>query len=72
MATKPWIGAVIEPTNHNPPNPSPPTVKYSIEYVYGYKCEDSRQNVFFTSNGKSIAYPSAALGVILDFDDYRE
>jgi hypothetical protein len=42
MAVKPWIGAIKEPQNHNPPEPSPPDVNYQLEYVYGYRCEDSR------------------------------
>ena len=65
MAVKPWIGAVKEPTNHPPPNPSPPDVNYTLEYVYGYRCEDSRQNVYFNSAGQAV-YMTAALGVILN------
>jgi WD40 repeat protein len=33
--------------------------------VYGYRCEDSRQNVYFNSHGQAV-YMTAALGVILD------
>jgi len=47
MAVKPWIGAVKEPSNHPPANPSPPDCSFTLEYVYGYRCEDSRQNVYF-------------------------
>ncbi len=49
----------------NPADPSPPDVSYSLEYVYGYRCEDSRQNVYFNANGQAV-YMTAALGVILD------
>jgi hypothetical protein len=65
MAVKPWIGAVKEPSSHPPPNPSPPDARYSLEYVYGYRCEDSRQNVYINSNGEAV-YMTAALGVILE------
>jgi len=65
MAVKPWIGAVKEPSSHPPPNPSPPDARYGLEYVYGYRCEDSRQNVYFNSKGEAV-YMTAALGVILD------
>ena len=76
MAVKPWIGAVVEPQNRksyliyfiyidNPPEPSPPDVNYKLDYVYGYRCEDSRQNVYFNASGKAV-YMTAALGVILD------
>jgi echinoderm microtubule-associated protein-like 6 len=49
----------------NQPDPSPPDVNYSLDYVYGYRCEDSRQNVFLNSQGQAV-YMTAALGVILD------
>lgn len=65
MAVKPWLGAIKEPANHPPPNPSPPNVQFQLEYVYGYRCEDSRQNVFFNNQGDAV-YMTAALGVILD------
>jgi microtubule-associated protein-like 6 len=42
-------------------------VKYNLEYVYGYRSADSRQNVFFNSTGQAV-YMTAALGVILDFN----
>ena len=48
-----------------PPNPSPPDVRYNLEYVYGYRCADSRQNVFFNQSGQAV-YMTAALGIILD------
>jgi hypothetical protein len=65
MAVKPWIGAIKEPVNHPPANPSPPSVNYELEYVYGYRCEDSRMNVYFNSAGEAV-YMTAALGVILN------
>ena len=65
MAVKPWIGAIKEPTSHPPINPTPPDARFSLEYVYGYRCEDSRQNVFLNSLGEAV-YMTAALGVILN------
>lgn len=49
----------------NPPNPAPPGVNYNLEYVYGYRSFDSRQNVFFNEE-KNAVYMTAALGVILN------
>jgi microtubule-associated protein-like 6 len=49
----------------NRPDPSAPDVKYNLEYVYGYRSADSRQNVFFNTRGQAV-YMTAALGVILD------
>ena len=44
MAVKPWLGAIAEPTSHPEPNASAPDEDFELEYVYGYRCEDSRQN----------------------------
>ena len=65
LAVKPWIGAVKEPDDHPPVNKSAPDEEYELEYVYGYRCEDSRQNVYYNPDGK-ITYMTACLGVILD------
>lgn len=65
MAVKPWIGAVMEPDNHPEVNKSKPDETYTLEYVYGYRCQDSRQNVYYNADG-NIVYITASLGVILD------
>ena len=65
MAVRPWIGQVTEPDNHNPVNTERPDVSYNLEYVYGYRCADSKQNVYWNADGQAV-YMTAALGVILD------
>lgn len=65
MAVKPWIGAIKEPANHPPPDATPPDARYALEYVYGYRCEDSRMNLYFNPSGEAV-YMTAALGVILN------
>ena len=65
MAVRPWIGQIEEPTEHNPVNNDPPATSYELEYVYGYRCADSKQNVYWNSAGSAV-YMTAALGVILD------
>lgn len=65
MAVKPWIGAVKEPDNHPEVDKSQPDATYTLEHAYGYRCEDSRQNVFYNNEGK-VVYMTACLGVILD------
>jgi len=42
MAVRPYIGAIVEPDNHPPVNPAKPDTIYNLEYVYGYRCADSR------------------------------
>jgi hypothetical protein len=65
MAVRPWIGQIAEPNNHNPMDLSKPDVNFALEYVYGYRSADTRQNVKFSPSGK-VVYMTAALGVILD------
>lgn len=65
MAVRPWIGQIEEPDNHNERNDDVPDVTYALEYVYGYRAADSRQNVYWNSAGQAV-YMTAALGVILD------
>lgn len=66
MAVKPWIGALKAPSN--PPKfvAEPPTTGLELEYVYGYRAIDSRQNLFYTNNPSKVVYMTAALGVVLD------
>ena len=65
MAVRPWIGQIEEPDNHNEINNERPDETYELEYVYGYRCADSRQNLYFNKQEQAV-YMTAALGVILD------
>ena len=65
MAVLPWKGAIKEPLNHPDPNPSMPNVEYQLEFAFGYKNEEARQNLFYNCKGKPV-YMTAALGVIFD------
>ncbi len=55
----------------NPNNASPPDVSYTIEHIYGYACEKSRQNVF-AGSGSTIIYPAAAVGIIHDYASHSQ
>lgn len=65
MAVRPWIGQIIEPDEHNPVNNDKPATQYELEYVYGYRCADSKQNVYWNCQNQAV-YMTAALGVVLD------
>lgn len=65
LAVRPWMGAVMEPANHPEVNKAAPDEGYTLQYVYGYKCENSRQNVYYNAAGH-VVYPTACLGVILN------
>ena len=55
MAVKPWLGAIKEPENHPKPNKKAPKVDLDIDWVYGYRSEESRQNCHFNSKGHSLS-----------------
>jgi len=56
---------IVSPTIAPSLNTGVPKADYILQYVYGYRGYDSRENLFFSSNG-SLLYPMAAVGVILD------
>ena len=66
MAVKPWIGALKAPTSPPPLQNSAPALNLELEYAYGYRVFDSRQNLFYTSNPNNVVYMTAALGIVLD------
>ena len=42
-----------------------PAVGLELEYVYGYRCHDTRNNIFCSPTGK-VVYHTAAVGIVLD------
>jgi hypothetical protein len=65
MAICPWKGAIKEPNPLPVINPSKPDFSYTIDFVYGYRTDDTRMNCFY-NNKKKPVYMTAALGIILD------
>lgn len=48
MATKPWLGQMREPTGWNRADKNadkPPQMQMELEWVHGYRCRDSRNNI---------------------------
>jgi microtubule-associated protein-like 6 len=43
-----------------------PAMNLELEYIYGYRCFDTRQNIFYTSGANEIAYMAAAVGITLN------
>lgn len=48
-AVKPWRGAIMEPKDHPPEKNLKPDFTYQIDFVYGYRTEDVRMNLFYNS-----------------------
>lgn len=65
MATKPWKGAIKEPSNKPRINPSAPDERLQLEWIYGYRGYDSRSNVMYNAAGR-VVYPVAAVVVVYD------
>ena len=66
LAIKPWLGALKPPVNPPKIDNSPPAYSLDLEYVYGYRCFDSRQNLFYARNPDEVVYMTAAIGVVLN------
>ena len=43
-AVKPWLGAIKEPKDHPKPNKKAPKEDYGIDWVWGYRSEEARNN----------------------------
>lgn len=73
MAVKPWIGALVAPTNSTISSNSEPEFvrdapdhSLKLEFINGFKVEDSRQNMFWGKNKNEIVYCAAAIGVVMN------
>ena len=68
MAVKPWKGTVdnMVPSRYVPTRSERerPDASLDLEYIYGYRCHDARNNLRYTSDGK-IVYHAAGVGVVL-------
>lgn len=56
---------IVAPSVPPSVNTNVPRVNYAPQYIYGYRGHDSRENLFFSSNG-NLLYPMGAMGVILN------
>jgi microtubule-associated protein-like 6 len=43
-----------------------PDADIDLEYVYGYRCHDVRNNLRYSSNGQELIYNAAAVGIVMD------
>mmetsp|Transcript_16129 Transcript_16129/g.13678 ORF Transcript_16129/g.13678 Transcript_16129/m.13678 type:complete len:121 (+) Transcript_16129:801-1163(+) len=69
MAVKPWVGTVkaTVPSSYNPSkgDSDEPEANLELEYVYGYRTHDTRNNLRYNNNGEVI-YHTAAVGISLN------
>lgn len=69
MAVKPWMGVIKNsvPTGYKPNkrDGEAPDAELALEYVYGYRCHDARNNLRYTADDK-LVYHCAGVGVVMD------
>lgn len=65
MAVKPWVGAIVAPSNAPVPNAREPDIRVDLEWVYGYQSALARQNVSYNQHNE-VVYHTAAVGIIYD------
>jgi WD40 repeat protein len=71
MATKPWMGALVAPTNKPDFKAGPPGRTLEVSFVNGYRTEDARSNLYFL-NPNEIIYPAACLGIKQDLKTRKQ
>jgi hypothetical protein len=68
MQIKPWLGSIRPPSGFIKPPLNfnkKPNARIEIDYVYGYRVKDCRNNLRYLKSGE-IVYNAAALGIVLD------
>ncbi|OQR86640.1 microtubule-associated protein [Achlya hypogyna] len=69
---KPWVGSAIAPSTAAPePDTSMPTDHLEIEWVYGYRGHDCRNNIKYTKQGR-IVYPVAKIVVVFETKSWSQ
>lgn len=65
----PWQKTIklLQPSDYKPTKgeSNPPCAHLDIDYVHGYRCHDTRNNIKYNSNGE-IIYPTASIGIKLE------
>jgi len=65
LAVKPWVGALKAPSSIPAVRNTAPKARLELEYVYGFRCVDSRQNLYYTQNPDEVVYMAGAVGIVL-------
>jgi hypothetical protein len=73
MAVKPWLGTVLNTAPSVLPriDASAPDVALELEWVHGYRSEDSRNNLRYNADGE-IVYVAAGVGICYQQDTHKQ
>ena len=74
MAIKPFVGAVREPSTWKEgiADDQPPRGDLELSHVYGYRSQDVRSNLQYTSSATEFVYHAAAVGIVYDPQQRRQ
>ena len=67
-----WLENIVNPSNLIPPKSDIPAVSLALEYVYGYRSQDMRNNVSYTNNNNNIVFISSTIGVVMNCDNHSQ
>ena len=74
-AVKPWITNVVNtvPSTYQPSklDGSLPDAHLELEFVHGYRCHDTRNNLRYTSDGEFV-YHTAAVGIVYNKEEHHQ
>lgn len=71
MAVKPFIGALVAPTDAPKNDGSKPAEGLEVEWVYGYRGHDSRDNLVFDEKDRAV-YPIASFVIAYDHKTHTQ
>ena len=74
-ALKPWVTNLVHtvPSNYKPSSldGAQPEANMELEFVHGYRCHDTRNNLRYTIDG-NIAYHTAAVGIVYNKESHSQ
>jgi len=70
-SVKPWVASIVPPELEIVENKLNLAYDLKIEHVFGYRCYDVRQNIFFVDNCH-ICYMNGAVGIVQNVNDYSQ
>ena len=62
-STKPWITNIIQPDYMIEENKGLPSINLKVSHIFGYRCMDSRGNLFFLDDS-NIIYHTGSFGIV--------
>ncbi|KAG5192222.1 WD40-repeat-containing domain protein, partial [Tribonema minus] len=71
MAVKPWLGAIVAPSQVPAPVSLAPGQGLVLEWVHGYRGQTSGNALQYLSRNQ-IVYPAAAVGVVFDVEARKQ